>query len=97
MEEIKTMTKIYPQQHPQRLIERFGKEYLYQVWAELGMYKSAERLSKEFGEYISYSTMRWLSHKYNWKRIVTDKSLQIYKAVLRGTQKAEFYQHIIFK
>ena|GEM_PF-4767256 len=91
------MTKIYPQQHPQRLIERFGKEYLYQVWAELGMYKSAERLSKEFGEYISYSTMRWLSHKYNWKRIVTDKSLPIYKAVLRGTQKAEFYQHIIFK
>ncbi len=47
------MTKIYPQRDPQRLIERFGKEYLYKVWAELGMYKSAERLSKEFGEYIS--------------------------------------------
>ena len=40
------MTKIYPQQDPQRLIERFGKEYLYKVWAELGMYKSAERLSE---------------------------------------------------
>ena len=47
------MTKIYPQKDPQRLIERFGKEYLYEVWAELGQYKSAERISKEFGEYIS--------------------------------------------
>ena len=91
------MTKIYPKKDPQRLIERFGKEYLYKVWAELGMYKSAERLSKEIGFWVTEYTMRYLSYKFNWKRIVTDKSLPIYKAVLRGTQKAEFYQHIIFK
>jgi hypothetical protein len=91
------MKKDNPKTTTQILLKHFGEAYLYQVWAELGMYKSAERLSKEIGFWVTEYTMRYLSYKFRWKRIVTDKSLPIYKAVLRGTQKAEFYQHIIFK
>ena len=40
------MTKIYPQKDPQRLIERFGKEYLYKVWAELGSTKVRKEYQK---------------------------------------------------
>ena len=86
-----------PKTTTQKLLKHFGEEYLYQVWAELGMYKSAERLSKEIGFWVTEYTMRYLSYKFSWRRIVTDKNLPIYKAVLNGTQKAEFYQHIIFK
>lgn len=97
MEVIIKMKNDNPKTTTQILLKQFGEEYLYQVWAELGMYKSAKRLSREIGFWVTEYTMRYLSLKFNWKRIVTDKSLPIYKAVLRGTQKAEFYQHIIFK
>ena len=85
-----------PKTTTQILLKHFGEEYLYQVWAELGMYKSAKRLSKEIGFWVTEYTMRYLSHKYNWKRIVTDKNLPIYRGILKGSQPREFYKHIIF-
>jgi len=85
-----------PKTTTQILLKHFGKEYLYQVWAELGMYKSAERLSKEIGFWVTEYTMRYLSYKFSWKRIVTDKNLPIYRGILKGSQPREFYKHIIF-
>ena len=85
-----TMTK--------KLIERFGEDKLYQIWSENnGMYKAAENITQQTGEYCSPYVVRYLSNKFNWVRSVTDKSLAIYKAVLLGKVEQGFYKHITFE
>jgi len=82
-----TMTK--------KLINKIGLEKIQAIWVQYGMYKGAEELSKLLNEYISFSTVRYLSQVCGWTRPVNPKSA-IYVGVKRGTVPASFYKHLIF-
>jgi len=77
------------------LINRIGLQEVEKLWIKYGCYKAAEELSKMLDEYVSFSTLRYLSQKYNWKRPVNPKSA-IYVGVKRGSVKASYYPHLIF-
>ncbi len=79
----------------QILINTIGLEEVKQVWIRHGMYKGAEELSKILKQYISASTLRYLSQVCNWQRPVNLKSA-IYVGVKRGTISAENFPHLIF-
>ena len=78
-----------------KLISKIGLEKIQAIWIKNGMYKGAEELSKLMDEYVSFSTLRYLSQIYNWKRPVNPKSA-IYVGVQRGTVPASYYKHLIF-
>lgn len=61
------------------------------------MYRGSEELSQRLRIYISPYILRYISHKMDWKRILTDKTLPIVKGILAGTMPAEYYKHIIIK
>jgi len=82
-----TMTQI--------LINDFGVEEVEKLWIQFGMYRAAEELSNVLNEYISSSTLRYMSQKFNWKRPVNPKSA-IYVGVKRGTVPSSYYKHLIF-
>ena len=77
------------------LINKIGLEEVEKLWIKYGCYKAAEELSKLIDEYVSFSTIRYLSQAYNWKRPVNPKSA-IYIGVKRGTLPASYYKHLIF-
>ena len=78
----------------QRLINEFGIENLKREWQKGGMYYAAKFFSNEMGQCVTPYVMRYLSHKFAWKRIV-DESLPIVQGVIKGTMPASYYQHII--
>ena len=78
-----------------KLINNIGLEQVEKLWIQYGCYKAAEELSKKLDEYISFSTVRYLSQVLDWKRPVNLKSA-IYVGVQRGTVPASFYKHLIF-
>ena len=78
-----------------KLISKIGLEKIEAIWIKYGMYKGAEELSKMLDEYVSFSTLRYLSQKYGWTRPVNPKSA-IYVGVKRGSVKASYYKHLIF-
>jgi hypothetical protein len=77
------------------LINEVGLEQVEQLWIQYGCYRAAEELSKMLNEYISFSTLRYLSQALDWKRPVNPKSA-IYEGVKRGTLPASYYKHLIF-
>ena len=77
-----------------KLIDKFGEEKLRSVWAANGMYKAADILSDELGEFVSPATMRYLSYKFNWVREVSDHDLPFVKGVLAGHTPANYYRHV---
>lgn len=77
------------------LINNIGLEQVEKLWIQYGCYRAAEELSKMLDQYISFSTLRYLSQMYSWKRPVNPKSA-IYVGVQRGTVPASFYKHLIF-
>lgn len=79
----------------QKLIKNIGLEEVEKIWIEFGMYKGAEELGKLTNENVSFSTLRYLSQKYDWKRPVNPKSV-IYVGVKRGTVSSSYYKHLIF-
>ena len=79
----------------QKLINKIGLEKIQAIWVQYGMYKGAEELSKLMQEYVSFSTLRYMSQKYDWKRSV-NKLSPIYKGVMAGTVPAAYYKHLIF-
>jgi len=79
----------------QKLINKIGLEKIQAIWVQYGMYKGAEELSKMINEYVSFSTIRYLSQVFNWTRPVNTKSA-IYVGVQRGTVPASYYKHLIF-
>ena len=81
----------------EHLLHKFGEKHLYEVWSELGMYKGANKLSDELGLWVTSNVVRYLSHKFNWTRKITNKKLPIYMGILRGSQPRELYSHIIFE
>ena len=79
----------------QKLINKIGLEEVEKLWIQYGMYKGAEVLGKMLDEWVSFSTLRYLSQIYDWKRPVNPKSA-IYVGVKRGSVKASYYPHLIF-
>ncbi len=77
------------------LINKIGLQEVEKLWIQYGCYKAAEELSKLLNEYISFSTLRYMSQKYDWKRPVNPKSA-IYVGVKRGTVPSSYYKHLIF-
>lgn len=77
------------------LITQIGLPEVEKLWIKYGCYKAAEELSKQLDQYISFSTIRYLSQVFDWKRPVNLKSA-IYVGVQRGTVPAAFYKHLIF-
>ena len=79
----------------QKLINKIGLEEVEKLWIQYGCYKAAEELSKLMNEWVSFSTLRYMSQKFDWKRPVNPKSA-IYVGVKRGTVLASYYKHLIF-
>ena len=79
----------------QKLINKLGLEKIQAIWVQYGMYKGAEELSKIMNEWVSFSTLRYLSQRFDWRRPVNPKSA-IYVGVKRGTVPASYYKHLIF-
>jgi len=79
----------------QKLINKIGLEKIQAIWVQYGMYKGAEELSNLMNEWVSFSTLRYLSQVYGWTRPVNPKSA-IYAGVKRGSVKASYYKHLIF-
>lgn len=81
----------------QRLLKQLGEGRVVELWTKYGMYKASELLSKEMQEYVSPYVLRYMSNKYNWKRICNPKSA-IYKGVvINKTIPADYYKHLIFE
>ncbi len=78
-----------------KLIKNLGIEEVEKTWQRLGMYKAADEVGKLMQEFVSSSTLRYMSNKYDWKRLV-NKNSPIYKGVMAGTVQASFYKHLIF-
>lgn len=77
------------------LINNIGLKQVEKLWIQYGCYRAAEELSKTLNTYISFSTIKYLSQVFNWKRPVNPRSA-IYIGVKRGTVPAAFYKHLIF-
>ncbi len=80
---------------PNKLIKNLGIEEVEKTWQRLGMYKAADELGKLMQEFVSSSTLRYMSNKYDWKRLV-NKNSPIYKGVKAGTIPAAYYKQLIF-
>jgi len=70
-------------------------EEVEKLWIQYGCYKAAEELSKMLNTYISFSTVRYLSQVFDWKRPVHPNS-PILVGVRRGTRPGSYYSHLIF-
>ena len=79
----------------QKLLKNIGEDRLKELWVRYGMYKSAELLSVEMQEYISFSTMRYLSQIKNWRRPI-NKLSPLYKGYLAGNVDPSQFKHLIF-
>ena len=79
----------------QKLLNNIGEDRLKELWVRYGMYKSAELLSVEMQEYISFSTMRYLSQIKNWRRPV-NKLSPLYTGYLAGNVDPSHFKHLIF-
>lgn len=77
------------------LVNKIGIKEVEQLWIQYGCYKTADELSRMLDQYISFSTIRYLSQVLNWTRPVNIKSV-IYVGVKRGTVPAAYYKHLIF-
>jgi hypothetical protein len=80
----------------QKLLNNIGEDRLKELWVRYGMYKSAELLSVEMQQYVSFSTMRYLSQIKNWQRPV-NKLSPLYKGYLAGNVDPGKYKHLIFE
>jgi hypothetical protein len=79
----------------QRLIKNLGIEEVEKAWIAKGM-NAWRELSQHMDEYVSPYVLRYMSNKYNWKRMCNPKSA-IYKAVvIKKTIPAAYYKHLIF-
>jgi len=79
------------------LLNSVGEDALYKTWSKYGMYESSKKLFEIVGWYPSPYVIRYLSNKFNWVRVITDKDLPIYKGVLRNRVLPEYYKHLQFK
>jgi len=79
----------------QKLLSKIGEKRLQELWVQYGMYKSAELLSVEIKEYVSSSTLRYLSQIKCWTRPINKRS-PLYKGFLAGNVDPSHFKHLIF-
>ena len=79
----------------QKLINKIGLKEIKRIWIKNGMYKGAEELSNILKEYVSFSTLRYMSQKYGWRRAINKKS-PLFKGYLNGNVDPKTYKHLIF-
>ena len=77
------------------LISNIGLQEVEKLWIQYGCYRAAEELSKMLNEWVSFSTLRYLSQRFDWSRPVNPKSA-IYAGVKRGSIPSSYYKHLIF-
>ena len=77
------------------LINKIGIEVVEKLWIKYGCCKAAKELSKMLDQYVSFSTIKYLSQILNWRRPVNVKSA-IFVGVQRGTTTKSHYPHLIF-
>lgn len=92
----KEMKKLRANTMTQKLLATIGENRLEELWVKYGMYKSAEILSIELQEYVSFSTMRYLSHIKYWRRPI-NKLSPMYRGYLAGNVDPSKYKHLIFE
>jgi hypothetical protein len=80
----------------QKLLTTIGEKRLKDLWVKYGMYKTSELLSDELQEYVSSSTIRYLSQINNWKRPI-NKLSPLYKGYLAGNVNPSKFKHLIFE
>ena len=80
----------------QKLLATIGENRVKELWVEYGMYKSAELLSDELQEYVSSSTIRYLSQIKYWQRKV-NKLSPLYRGYLAGNVDPSYFKHLIFE
>ena len=88
--------KTVPSSATQTLLRTVGQDRLFQLWEAHGMYRASKILSDELNWWVTEYVMRYLSNKFNWQRVISDKNLPIYKGVLNGSVPADYYKHIKF-
>ena len=99
------MTRNYPKNRKpneksmtQQLLKLYTPDELQEIWRENnGMYRTSRYLYEKHKISVTPNVIQYLSAKFNWVRVVTDKSLAIYKSILRGSQSKSDYKHIIFQ
>lgn len=91
----KGIRKLRANSMTQKLLTTIGENRLQELWVKYGMYKSAELLSIEMQEYVSFSTMRYLSNLKSWRRPV-NKLSPLFKGYLAGNVDPNYYKHLIF-
>jgi hypothetical protein len=81
-----------------KILAAIGKDKLFAIWQINGHIKTAAILEDMLdGIFVSPMVIQYIAQrKFGWKRIVTDKNLSIYKAVLAGTVDPSRYKTIIF-
>lgn len=80
-----------------KLINLLGQEKLYEIWKMRGHLATSKYLTELLDIPVSYGMVLHLARKFKWQRVVTDKSLPIYKGVLSGKVDPSQYKTIIFK
>ena len=88
-------TRIKKNSMTQKLLATVGEEKLKVLWVKYGCYKSAELLSEEIQQYVSFSTMRYLSQIKNWRRPINKRS-PMYLGYLAGNVDPSHFKHLIF-
>jgi len=79
------------------ILNAIGKDKLYEIWKDNGHRKTATIVSDMLGFWVMDGVIQYIAQrKFGWKRVVTDKNLSIYRAVLRGSVDPSRYKTIIF-
>ena len=81
----------------QRLLKQIGKEKVHEIWTQNGHRRSAKILTEMMGEWVSPMVLQYMAARlFFWQRIVTDKTLPMYKGVLSGKTNPHKFKTIVF-
>jgi hypothetical protein len=80
-----------------KILNRIGKDKLFEIWKDNGHRRTAFIVSDMLRDYVSPMVIQHIAQKkFFWKRIVTDKSLPMYRGILSGKVDPSRYKTIIF-
>jgi hypothetical protein len=80
-----------------KLIDILGQDKLFEIWKTRGHLATSKYLSELLDMAVTYGMVLHLARKFKWQRVVTDKTLPIYRGVLSGKVDPSQYKTIIFK
>jgi len=81
-----------------RVLTEIGKDKLYEIWKDNGHRKTSDIATKLMGVWVTEMVIQYIAQrKFKWVRVVTDKTLPIYKGVLSGKVPASYYKSIRFE